>query len=78
MNRALALRRVGRNVADIAAAKKFYREALGFQAIGEVVEDSGLAGMLGVERVRVLRVADARPHGGGLPKLSGVRVDSPP
>jgi catechol 2,3-dioxygenase-like lactoylglutathione lyase family enzyme len=56
VNHALALLRVGRNVADIAGAEKFYREALGFQAVGEAVEDSRLAGKLGVERVRVLRM----------------------
>lgn len=56
MNHALALRRVERNVADIAGAEGFYREALGFQAVGKAVEDAGLAGKLGVERVRVLRM----------------------
>jgi catechol 2,3-dioxygenase-like lactoylglutathione lyase family enzyme len=56
VNHALALRRVGRNVVDIAGAEKFYREALGFQAVGEAVEDSGLAGILGVAQVRVLRM----------------------
>jgi catechol 2,3-dioxygenase-like lactoylglutathione lyase family enzyme len=79
LNRALALRRVGRNVADIAAAARFYHEALGFQAIGEVVEDSGLAGMLGVERVRVLRMrlgtqeielSECFPAGAGYPPHS--------
>jgi catechol 2,3-dioxygenase-like lactoylglutathione lyase family enzyme len=79
LNRALALRCVGRNVADIAAAGRFYHEALGFQAIGEVVEDSGLAGMLGVERVRVLRMrlgaqeielSECFPAGAGYPPHS--------
>ena len=48
--------RLGRNVADITATETFYREALGFQAVGKAVEDQELAGMLGIERVRVLRM----------------------
>jgi catechol 2,3-dioxygenase-like lactoylglutathione lyase family enzyme len=56
LTRALALHRVGRNVADIATAETFYREALGFQAGGKAMEDQVLAGMLGVKRVRVLRM----------------------
>ncbi len=51
-----ALRRVGRNVSDLAAAAAFYEEALGFQPAGAVIEDPALAEFLGVERVRLLRM----------------------
>jgi catechol 2,3-dioxygenase-like lactoylglutathione lyase family enzyme len=49
------LRRVARNVSDLAAAVTFY-EALGFEALGPVVEDAELAVVLGVERAISLRL----------------------
>jgi len=54
--RVTALARVGRNVGELEAAAGFYERALGFVAAGGVFEDSALAGVLGVERVRVLRM----------------------
>ncbi len=48
--------RVARNVADLQIAQKFYAEALGFQPTGPIGEDAALAEILGVERVRVLRM----------------------
>jgi len=56
MARLSALRRVGRNATDIGAAAEFYALALGFEPVTGVVEDTGLAALLGVERALYLRM----------------------
>lgn len=52
----LALKRIGRNVAQLEAAAAFYAHAMGFQPVGEITADAALADLLGVERVRRLRM----------------------
>lgn len=49
------LRRVARNVADLATAAIFYK-ALGFEALGQAKDDVALATALGVERATSLRL----------------------
>lgn len=51
-----ALRQVSRNVVDLEPAARFYTDALGFQAIGAAIEDPLLAKLLGVQRLRILRM----------------------
>jgi len=51
-----SLLRVGRNVTQLDNAADFYADVLGFQPAGAAVDDPGLAALLGVERVRRLRL----------------------
>src|SRR5271154_7148325 len=48
--------RVARNVADLEKAREFYARALGFVPLGSMVEDSELAKILGVSKLRSLRM----------------------
>jgi len=52
-----ALRRVARNVSDLARAVAFYEAACGFSAIGGVYEDAALAQLLRVDHVAGQRLA---------------------
>ena len=52
----MELRRVARNVSDLAAASAFY-SMLGFEAVGPATENAELALILEVERVVSLRLA---------------------
>jgi len=52
----LAFKRFGRNVARLETSAAFYARALGFRPVGEIVADSTLAALLGVTRVRRLRM----------------------
>ncbi len=54
-----ALARIARNVGDLAAARAFYVEALGFQPAGPVREDPQLAQALRVEQIHIQRLAFA-------------------
>lgn len=54
------LDRVALNVGDLALATRFYCEALGFTPIDAAASDTALAGVLGVERVRVARLRRGR------------------
>jgi len=56
VRRAERLRRIARNVADIGAAAEFYALALGFETVTGVAEDPALAALLGVARLRRLRM----------------------
>lgn len=47
----MILEHVARNVTDLDAAQKFYREALGCVPLGPIEQDSNLANILGAERV---------------------------
>ena len=51
-----ALRLVARNVVNLESVAKFYADALGFQAVEATIEDPLLANLLGVQRLRVLRM----------------------
>ncbi len=51
-----SLRRIGRNVANVEAATAFYVNALGFQPTAAICEDAALAALLGVRRVRAVRL----------------------
>jgi catechol 2,3-dioxygenase-like lactoylglutathione lyase family enzyme len=52
-----ALRRVARNVTDLARAVAFYEAACGFTAIGALYEDAALAQLLRVDHVAGQRLA---------------------
>jgi len=52
----LAFKRFGRNVARLETSAAFYARALGFRPAGEIVADAALAALLGVTRVRRLRM----------------------
>ena len=54
-----ALKRFGRNVADLDRAANFYTEFLGFQPIGTVRNDPELAALLRVQKIRILRLQSA-------------------
>lgn len=56
------LRRIARNVPDLAEAQAFYTNALGFAPLGSIVEDPNLATLLGVSQVRSLRMALGAQH----------------
>ncbi len=53
----MALRRVARNVEDLASATAFYKTALGFHIIGPAMDDPALAACLGVRHVTIQRLA---------------------
>jgi catechol 2,3-dioxygenase-like lactoylglutathione lyase family enzyme len=53
---ATRLLRVARNVAALERAQAFYAEALGFEAILPAADDAELAALLGVERIKILRM----------------------
>ena len=50
------LRRIARNVVDLEQAREFYAHALGFVPLGSMVEDGELAEILGVSKVKSLRM----------------------
>jgi len=50
------LRRVARNVANLDKAQTFYARALGFTPLGSIVEDDELAKILGVSKLKSLRM----------------------
>jgi catechol 2,3-dioxygenase-like lactoylglutathione lyase family enzyme len=50
------LRRVARNVTDLEKVREFYARALGFVALGGVVEDDELAKLLGVSKLKSQRM----------------------
>jgi catechol 2,3-dioxygenase-like lactoylglutathione lyase family enzyme len=52
----LAFKRFGRNVARLEISAAFYARALGFRPVGEIAVDAALAALLGVARVRRLRM----------------------
>jgi catechol 2,3-dioxygenase-like lactoylglutathione lyase family enzyme len=52
----VAFKRFGRNMGRLETAAAFYAIALGFRPVGEVAADTALAAMLGVARVRRLRM----------------------
>jgi catechol 2,3-dioxygenase-like lactoylglutathione lyase family enzyme len=54
--RAIALKRVARNVTDLASAEKFYTEALGFKPVGAIGQDPELATLLQIRQIRILRL----------------------
>jgi catechol 2,3-dioxygenase-like lactoylglutathione lyase family enzyme len=51
-----ALRRIARNVTNIASAEAFYRNALGFETSKPAAPDQALATLLSVDRVITLRM----------------------
>lgn len=53
---AIALKRIARNVTDLAQAEKFYTKALGFEPIGAIGEDPELAALLQLRQIRILRL----------------------
>jgi catechol 2,3-dioxygenase-like lactoylglutathione lyase family enzyme len=52
----VALRRIARNVPQLEPAVAFYVNALGFQTVTDIYEDSALAACLGVRRVIAVRL----------------------
>ncbi len=56
MSPGTALKRIARNVTDLAGAADFYTQALGFEALGPVAEDPELAALLLAEKVLILRL----------------------
>jgi catechol 2,3-dioxygenase-like lactoylglutathione lyase family enzyme len=50
------LRRVARNVADLVRMQEFYAEGLGFTPLAPAAEDPELAEVLGVARVKTMRM----------------------
>jgi catechol 2,3-dioxygenase-like lactoylglutathione lyase family enzyme len=53
---AMALKRVARNVTDLARAEDFYGNVLGFHRVGPAGEDPELAALLKIQGVRILRL----------------------
>ena len=53
---AIALKRIARNVTDLAQAEKFYTKALGFEPAGAIGEDPELAALLQLRQIRILRL----------------------
>lgn len=53
---AIALRRIARNVLSLSRAADFYARALGFSPVGSEEEDRELAALLGLRRLKCLRL----------------------